>query len=107
MAGAAVTLTARANPERIVGGGSSVIAIRVLNDGKPMSGQRVDVEVVSGHECGGPTSGSPSTSAEGTITNFLYKGNQYVEDCVASLRISVTPPAGANGVTPPPVVAST
>jgi hypothetical protein len=100
---AAPTVTVRTNPERIIGGGVSVIAIRVTDAGQPVANQAVKIAVVEGQECGTPQSTTATTGEDGTIPRVHFTGGLYVEACVAQIEVTTeTPPATEGG---PPQIA--
>jgi hypothetical protein len=100
---AAPVITVRTNPQKIIGGGVSVIAIRVTDAGKPLANQAVKIAVVEGQECGTPQSTTATTGEDGTIPRVHFTGGLYVEGCVAQIEVTTeTPPATEGG---PPQIA--
>jgi hypothetical protein len=100
---AAPVITVRTNPQKIIGGGVSVIAIRVTDAGKPLANQAVKIAVVEGPECGTPQSTTATTGEDGTIPRVHFTGGLYVEGCVAQIEVTTeTPPATEGG---PPQIA--
>lgn len=97
---APLTITARTNPQKIIGGGVSVIAIRVTDNGKPVQNQAVKIAVIDGQECGAPDSATATTAQDGTVTRTLFKGGQYVEGCVARIEVTAETPSAAAGAPP-------
>jgi hypothetical protein len=91
-----LAVTARTNPQRIVGGGTSVVAIEATDGGKPLPDQAVTLSVVEGPECGNPDRASVTTGPDGTATVARFQGAQFVENCLARLRVVVERP-GADG----------
>ena len=90
---AAPVVTVRTNPQRIIGGGVSVIAIRVTDAGKPLANQAVKIAVVEGQECGTPQSTTATTAEDGTIPRVHFTGGLYVEGCVAQIEVTTETPA--------------
>jgi hypothetical protein len=100
---AAPVITVRTNPQRIIGGGVSVIAIRVTDAGQPVANQAVKIAVVEGPECGTPQSTTATTGEDGTIPRVHFTGGLYVEACAAQIEVTTeTPPATEGG---PPQIA--
>ncbi len=91
-----LAITARTNPQRIVGGGTSVVAIEVTEGGKPLPAQAVTISVAEGPECGAPDRTSVTTDDSGAVTVARFQGAQFVENCLARLRL-VTERPGADG----------
>jgi hypothetical protein len=91
-ASAAPAVTLRMNPQRIVGGAVSVIAIRVTDSGKPLPNVTVRIAVVEGHECGTRSHAQVTTADDGTASAELT-GTQHVEDCQARLEAAAEIPA--------------
>jgi hypothetical protein len=103
---ASLTIAVKTNPQKIVGSGVSVIAVRVTEDGKPVEGQEVRIAVVEGQECGAPDRTTATTAADGTVATALFKGGVYVEDCVARIRVTAERPS-PDGGTPQTAAAET
>ncbi len=91
-----LAITARTNPQRIVGGGTSVVAIEVTEGGRPLPAQAVTISVVEGPECGAPDRASVTTDDSGAVTVARFQGAQFVENCLARLRVAAERP-GADG----------
>jgi hypothetical protein len=97
---AAPVVTVRTNPQRIIGGGVSVIAIRVTDAGKPLASQAVRIAVVEGQECGTPQQTTATTGEDGTIPRVHFTGGLYVEACVAQIEVTTEAPAATAGDPP-------
>ena len=103
LAFAAPVVTVRTNPQKIIGGGVSVIAIRVTDGSQPLANQAVKIAVVEGQECGTPESTTATTGEDGTIPRVQFTGGLYVEGCVARIEVTTeTPPTTAGA---PPQIA--
>jgi|RhiMetdeSRZDD1v2_1073273.scaffolds.fasta_scaffold237490_4 hypothetical protein len=97
---AAPVVTVRTNPQKIIGGGVSVIAIRVTDAGQPLANQAVKIAVVDGQECGTPQSTTATTGEDGTIPRVQFTGGLYVEACVARIEVTTETPSATAGVPP-------
>ena len=93
-------VTVRTNPQRIIGGGVSVIAIRVTDAGKPLANQAVRIAVVEGQECGTPQQTTATTGEDGTIPRVHFTGGLYVEGCVAQIEVTTETPSATEGAPP-------
>lgn len=92
---AAERIVARTNPQRIAGGSSAAIGIRLTEGDTPIAGRPITFAIIDGIECGTLTPATVTTSADGTARVF-FNGSAFVENCVARIRVadaSASPPA--------------
>lgn len=83
-----MTLTARTNPAQITGGASSVLGIRLVEGEAPVANRTVAIQVTDGHECLTTTTGTVTTTADGSA-RYVLTGTEHVERCRAQIRLIV------------------
>jgi hypothetical protein len=82
---AAETIVARTNPQRIAGGTSAAIGVKLTEDNKPVAGKTITFAIIDGVECGTLVPASAITAADGTARVF-FNGSAFVENCVARIQ---------------------